>query len=137
MSRSLLVVSVLLLIVTISLAFTRKEDPFKNLKVLPKDITQQQMDSVMDHFSVSLNVDCQFCHVKKKDGEMDYPSDENKHKLIARDMLEMTYAINDKYFDYTGVKRTINTQLMITCYTCHNGEKMPATRPAREEQKKQ
>lgn len=132
MQRSLFVISCLMILVTISLAFTKREDPFKNLKVLPKDITQKQMDSVMDHFSVSLNVDCGFCHVEKPDGEMDFASDGNKHKLIARDMLEMTYAINDKYFDYTGAKRTINTQLMITCYTCHNGQKMPDTEPAKE-----
>lgn len=138
MRRSLLVILVLACLVTISLAFTRREDPYKNLKVLPKNITAKQLDSVMEHFSVSLNVGCDFCHVENKEKtDMDFASDDNKHKLIARDMLEMTYAINDKYFDYTGVKRDINTQLMITCYSCHNGEKMPATHPVKEGIKKQ
>ncbi|MGZ8545031.1 MAG: c-type cytochrome [Flavisolibacter sp.] len=126
MRRSFLVLIGLTVIVFISLAFTRRDDPWKNLKVLPKDITQKQMDSVMDHFTVSLNVDCGFCHVEKG-GDMDYAADDNKHKLIARDMMVMTNEINDKYFDYTGAKRTINTQLMVTCYTCHNGQKMPET----------
>ena len=138
MRRSLLVLMILTSLVTVTLAFTRKDEPFKNLKVLPKNITQKQMDSVMHHFSVSLNVGCDFCHVENKEKtNMDFASDENKHKLIARDMLEMTYAINDRYFDYTGAKRDINTQLMITCYSCHNGAKMPATHPAPQEIKKQ
>jgi hypothetical protein len=138
MSRSMLVVLTLFCLVTVSLAFTSREDPWKNLKVLPKDITQAQMDSVMDHFSKSLNVSCDFCHVENKEkGEMEYESDANKHKLVAREMLEMMYAINDKYFDYTGAKRDINTQLMITCYSCHNGYKVPATQPLPEGVKKQ
>jgi hypothetical protein len=138
MRRSLLVIIVLACLVMISLAFTKREDPFKNLKVLPKNITKDQLDSVMKHFSVSLNVGCDFCHVENKEGtDMDFAADDNKHKLIARDMLEMTYAINDKYFDFTGAKRDINSQLMITCYTCHNGSKMPATHPEPEGIKKQ
>ena len=138
MTRSFLVIMILFCMIIVSLAFSRKEDPFKNLKILPKDITKKQLDSVMDHFSVSLNVGCDFCHVENKEKtDMDFVSDDNKHKLIARDMLEMTYAINDKYFDYTGAKRNLSTQLMITCYTCHNGEKMPATHPVKEGIKKQ
>ena len=138
MRRSVLVIILLTFIVTVSVAFTKRDGLYKNLKILPKDITKKQMDSVMDHFSVSLNVGCDFCHVENSEKtDMDFASDENKHKLIARDMLEMTYAINDKYFDYTGAKRDINTQLMITCFTCHNGAKMPATHPVPEVNKKQ
>ncbi len=131
MRRSVLVVMALAVIVVVTLAFSRKDEPWKNLKVLPKDITQKQMDSVMDHFSVALNVDCGFCHVEKN-GDMDFALDDNKHKLIARDMMNMTNEINDKYFDYTGAKRTITTQLMVTCYTCHNGQKMPAVQKTEE-----
>jgi Photosynthetic reaction centre cytochrome C subunit len=130
MRRSALIILSLACMVWISLAFTRQEDPWKNLKLLPKDITKKQLDSVMDHFSVSLNVGCDYCHAENADKtDMDFASDENKHKLVAREMLEMTYNINDKYFNYTGEVRNINTQLMITCYTCHNGSAMPATHP--------
>lgn len=130
MKRSFLVMIGFIVVVSVSLAFTKDDPPYKNLKVLPKDITKRQMDSVMDHFTASLGVKCNFCHVRNRETkEWDHASDSNKHKLVARDMLEMTYAINDKYFDYTGSKRDLNTQLMITCYTCHNGNKEPLTIP--------
>ena len=123
----------LVCIVAVSLAFTSKDPGYKNLKVLPKDITAKQMDSVMHHFSIALNVGCDFCHVENKaKTDMDYASDDNKHKLIARDMMRMTDDINDKYFNYTGVKRDINTQLMVTCITCHNGQKMPETQSVKK-----
>ena len=129
MKKTLFVTMGLCGLVLASLAFTGKEDPlYKNLKVLPKDITKEQMDSVMHHFTDAMSVKCNFCHVKNAEKtEWDYPSDANKHKLIARDMMKMTNAINDKYFDYTGSKRDLNTRLMVTCYTCHNGKKEPAT----------
>ena len=128
MKKSLLITTAFVAVVTVSLAFTRNDPGYKNLKILPKNITQHQMDSVMDHFSRALNVGCDFCHVENKGkNEMDFASDENKHKLIARDMMTMTNTINDTYFNYTGAQRDINTQLMVTCITCHNGSKMPET----------
>ena len=130
MKKSFLVTLSLIAMITISLAFTRNDPEFKNLKVLPKDITKKQLDSVMHHFTNSLNVKCGFCHIQNKTTkEWDHASDENKHKLVARDMLIMTYEINDKYFDMTGVKRDLNTPLMVTCQTCHNGQKEPETIP--------
>jgi len=130
MKRSLLVVLGFIAIVSVSLAFTKNDYPYKNLKILPKDITEKQMDSVMDHFSRALNVGCDFCHVDNKaKQEMDFASDDNKHKLIARDMMILTNSINDSFFNYTGQKRTITTELMVTCFTCHNGKKMPDAQP--------
>ena len=130
MKKSLFAIVAFMALVFGSLAFTSPEDPYKNLQILPKDITQQQMDSVMEHFSSALNVGCDFCHVENKARqEMDYALDDNKHKLIARKMMIMTNVINDSFFNYTGQKRTITTQLMVTCFTCHNGKKMPETEP--------
>ena len=60
---------------------------------------------------------------------MDFAADDNKHKLVARNMMVMTNKINDKYFDVTGGKKNINAQLMVTCYTCHHGGTEPATQP--------
>ena len=112
------------------LSFRGQQERYKNLRILPQNITEKQMDSVMNHFSAALNVDCGFCHVKNGTGtDWDYPSDDNKHKRIAREMMTMTNAINDQYFNYTGAARTIETQLMVTCATCHNGNKMPETNP--------
>src|SRR5438309_12811 len=106
-----------------SLAFTNYEpEPrFKNLKVLPKNITEHQMDSIMHHFSGSLGVRCNFCHVRiDSTDKWDFAADDNKHKLAAREMMKMMNKINGKYFDVTG-KLTLDTKLMVTCYTCHHG----------------
>src|SRR5215207_11230957 len=122
--------------ITLSLAFTKNDEPlYKNLKVLPKNITKEQMDSVMRHFSASLGVKCNFCHVRREgEDHPDFASDENKHKLVARDMMKMTDKINDKYFDLTGSKKNLNAQLMVTCYTCHHGATDPVTKPPKPQQ---
>jgi hypothetical protein len=122
-----------------SYAFTTIKDPgYKNLKILPKNITEKQMDSVMHHFTASLNVKCNFCHVRTADGKQwDHASDSNKHKLVAREMMKMTNELNDKYFPYSGKAEELSTILTVTCYTCHNGQKEPATRPSRTENAQQ
>jgi galactose-1-phosphate uridylyltransferase len=73
-------------------------------------------------------VRCNFCHVRNDSTKTwDFASDDNKHKLVAREMMTMTNQLNDKYFDMTGGKRDINTKLMVTCYTCHHGKTDPET----------
>ena len=142
MKKSLLVTLGLAGLVVICLAFTNeeprlvKDDPgFKNLKILPKNITKVQLDSVMNHFTASLNVKCNFCHIRNEQtGVWDHASDENKHKLVARDMMKMTENINDKYFDVVGNKKDpLSVRLLVTCYTCHHGEKEPSVDPPARE----
>jgi len=138
MKRTSLVTLGLILMISVSLAFTKDDPYYKNLKVLPKNITKQQMDSVMHHFSNSLGVRCNFCHVRNDSTKTwDFASDENKHKLTAREMMKMMDKINDKFFDVTGGKRVITTQLMVTCYTCHRGSTEPATKPVMQERPQQ
>lgn len=138
MKRTSLVTVGLIAMITVSLAFTKDDPVYKNLKVLPKNITKQQMDSVMHHFSNSLGVRCNFCHMRNDSTKAwDFASDENKHKLAAREMMKMMDKINDKYFDVTAGKRDITTQLMVTCYTCHRGSTEPATRPVMQERPQQ
>ncbi|HZH66611.1 MAG TPA: c-type cytochrome [Flavisolibacter sp.] len=119
--------------IIISYAFTGSKDPgYKNLKILPKNITEQQMDSVMHHFTASLNVKCNFCHVRNEETkEWDHASDANKHKLVAREMMTMTNNLNDKYFPYSGKAENLSSILTVTCFTCHNGQKEPATKAPR------
>lgn len=136
MKKTSLVVFVLVCVVAISSAFTSATDPgYKNLHILPKNITEKQMDSVMHHFSASLNVGCDFCHIKKEvagNEDWDWASDKNKHKLVARDMMRMTNKLNDEYFPYSGKAENMSTILTVTCFTCHNGSKEPETRPKKE-----
>jgi hypothetical protein len=141
MKRSFLVISGFVLMISISLAFTetKHDDPiYKNLKILPKNITKEQMDSVMHHFENSLGVGCGYCHVRNDSTrKTDFVSDANPHKNKAREMMKMMDKINDKYFDVTGAKRSITTQLMVTCYTCHHGAAEPPTIPPKRERPQQ
>ena len=34
----------------------------KNLKVLPQDISDQKLDSIMESYNKALGVNCAFCH---------------------------------------------------------------------------
>lgn len=111
--------------VLLSFAFTRDEPRYKNLKVLPKNINKQQMDSVMKHFAAALGVKCNHCHVFNQEQKaMDFASDANEHKAVARSMVKMTNKLNKKYFDVNAGK-DLNVKLEVTCYTCHNGKAEP------------
>ena len=98
-----------------------KNPNFTNLKILPKDISDDDLKDVMREFNMALGVKCNFCHAEGKDGKLDFASDENKHKNIARDMMKMTKGINKKYFKITDPKA-----FEVNCVTCHNGSKHPA-----------
>ncbi len=113
--------------VSLSFMVTGDEPQYKNLKVLPKNITKPQMDSAMKNFTVALGVKCNFCHVRLADEQKtwDFAADGNKHKNIARQMMRMTATINKKYFDVKNSKE-LTADLEVTCYTCHNGKAHPA-----------
>jgi len=130
MRKTWIITACFVALVSMSFAVTKDEPAYKNLKVLSKKTTKTEMDSVMKHFTVSLGVKCNFCHVRPADNkEWDFPSDANKHKLVAREMMKMTSKINKKYFDVTENKGA-HTALMVSCYTCHNGKAEPAVNPA-------
>lgn len=134
MQRTTFVTLGFLFMVLASMAFTKDDPGYKNLQILPKDITRQQMDSVMHHFTDALNVRCSFCHVRNDSANRwDFASDANPHKNKAREMMKLTDKINDDYFNYTGEERTITTQLMVTCYTCHHGSTDPAVKAPKKE----
>lgn len=131
MKKSIGVIIGFISLVMVSLAFTAAEEPhYKNLKVLPKNTNKKQMDSIMHHFSQSLGVKCNFCHVfNQEQKSMDFASDANEHKGVARMMMKMTNGINKRYFHIKDVKN-LSTKLEVTCYTCHNGKEEPAHVPA-------
>lgn len=102
-----------------------KNEKFKNLQVLPKNITEDSLDKVMDGFTVSLGVDCKYCHVRdKKADSIIYDIDDKPEKEIARNMMRMTMDINKKYFQFNETVTAQQVQA-VTCYTCHRGEPMP------------
>jgi hypothetical protein len=105
----------------------------RNLTVLPKDISDQKLDSIMQSYNIALGVKCDFCHAPKKGfyvklngvtDTLDFASDENSMKANARDMMRMTIEINTKhfYFDKNVKPEYLN---VISCKTCHRGEPFP------------
>ena len=111
-------------LVTMISAGLPSQTKFINLKILPKNISEAELDKVMDDFKIALGVDCNYCHTKKTTvDELDFASDKKSEKEIARKMMLMTTNINKKYFDFNKAKSNIQA---ITCYTCHRGDPRPA-----------
>jgi hypothetical protein len=129
MKRILSVIVCFIALILMSFAVTKDEPTYKNLKVLPKNINKKQMDSVMHHFTSSLGVKCNYCHQYNAEQKaMDFASDANEKKGVARDMLKMMHKLNKKYFNVNDSKN-LTAKLEITCYSCHNGKANPATQP--------
>lgn len=98
-------------------------DKFTNLKVLPKDISKQELQSTMRGFAFALGVRCEHCHVEKKapDKGLDFAADDKDEKKTARVMLQMVAAINHDYI--SKVPKTAPIQ--VQCVTCHHGLTQP------------
>ena len=105
---------------------------YKNLKVLPKDISKADLDKVMDNFKTALGVKCSFCHAPSADTSVHHPdfaSDAKPEKDIARYMMKITTKINKKFFKDN---KNPEGQMVpaVTCMTCHHGSEHP-TPPAK------
>ncbi|MBK8611002.1 MAG: c-type cytochrome [Chitinophagaceae bacterium] len=100
-------------------------DKFKNLQVLPKDITEDSLDKIMDRFTVDLGVDCKYCHERdKKADSLIFESDNKPEKEIARKMMLMTADLNKNYFQFNEEVNAAQVQA-VTCFTCHKGTQIP------------
>ena len=101
--------------------------PLKNLQVLPKDTTREQIFPIMKSFSQSLGVRCTHCHVGEEGKPLstfDFASDAKREKLVARSMLQMVHKINAEEFGVKDIK-----DVKVTCFTCHRGAVKPLTVP--------
>jgi Photosynthetic reaction centre cytochrome C subunit. len=101
MKKSLLIILGCIISVILFQAFTTSsnEPHWKNLKILPQDISQHDLDTVMHHFTAALGVKCNFCHVRNEDQKkMDFASDDKPEKNIARKMMSMAIDLNKNYF---------------------------------------
>jgi len=100
-------------------------EPFNNLKVLPDNISRNDLRKLMRQFTGDLGVECEFCHaaadpVTKRE---DRASDANPTKETARYMIQMTDDLNTRYLEQLPDRRYADP---ITCGTCHRGEKHPS-----------
>lgn len=120
--RKFLVISSLSVLIIAALAATKPaaDHTFKNLKVLPKNISEKALDSIMHDISRDLGVKCNFCHVRTEDRKWDFASDKKGEKEIARDMMRMTIKINKKFFHVKKPAIGDNVSV-VTCFTCHHG----------------
>jgi hypothetical protein len=144
MKKSIIVVTICFLCVLSFQAFTTLHQPrFQNLQILPKDISKDALDSVMHHFSVSLGVRCNYCHVSNEETrKMDFAKDDKPEKLVARKMMLMTIDINKNHFQKMVDAMDSGKMVMpadtsaysymlkyVTCYTCHRGNTHPENDP--------
>lgn len=116
----------------ISATLPRQEEPkWKNLKVIPKNTDEDQMERIMYKFDKQLGVTCVYCHPFTKPNifpkEVDFVTDEKREKVIARKMMMMTDKLNKKYFNYKNnySLESLNKPMGISCNTCHRGIPKP------------
>jgi hypothetical protein len=96
-----------------------------NLKVLPKEMSGDDVDRLMHRYQQYLGVPCGYCHEENpQTKEIDCASDENPIKETARFMISMTSDINNKYLAQLGDRRYADP---LTCGTCHRGQVQPPT----------
>lgn len=102
----------------------------KNLKVLPKNISHDELEKVMHDWDTALGVRCNFCHARNTEtNKMDFASDAKPEKNMAREMMKMTAKINKKYFKMDDDKgkgdHKDDMMAAISCMTCHHGSAHP------------
>jgi hypothetical protein len=94
-----------------------------NLTVLPKSMSAADIIQVMVSYTQELGVQCAFCHVENpQTQQVDFASDENPRKQIARVMIGMLSDINNKYLPQVGDRRYAAP---ISCGNCHQGQTYP------------
>lgn len=92
-----------------------------NVKVLT-GLYAQQFQEEMNLIVQGLGVTCNTCHVRGN-----FASEEKSIKQKARQMLEMTKALNKQYFPDYKPKEGESVLGRVTCFTCHKGEQTPKT----------
>jgi hypothetical protein len=136
-SKRIYTLLALTIFVTLGVAFTTADAGYKNLKVLNKNISHEELGKVMHDFNDALGVKCDFCHAPSKEpgGHPDFASDEKGEKKIAREMMKMTNKINKKFFHGKTKLGDKDALLAVGCATCHHGSPHPEFE--KEEEQKQ
>jgi Photosynthetic reaction centre cytochrome C subunit len=94
-----------------------------NLKVLPKDTSTDELNTLMYQYQRYLGQPCTFCHAENPETkQIDFASDDNPMKNTARTMIRMTTDLNTKYLAQLGDRRYAAP---FTCGNCHRGQIQP------------
>ena len=98
-----------------------------NLRVLPKDLTGQEVHDIMEQWAGSLGTRCNSCHVEDSENvaldghsRLNFADDSKPMKAVARLMYRMTEEINNNY-----IAKVEGSSILVTCGTCHRGEVSP------------
>jgi len=98
-----------------------------NLKVLPKNLTGQQVHEIMENWEGSLGAHCNTCHAPDPTNigpngrpRLNFADDSKPQKSTARLMYKMTEDINGNY-----ISMVENSGAPVTCGTCHRGHLGP------------
>jgi Photosynthetic reaction centre cytochrome C subunit len=124
--KKILILVLLTAFVVVSVAAVNAPKQRRNLKILPQDISEAKLDSIMESYNKALGVKCEFCHAKAKanPAELDFAADTEPMKANARKMMEMTIELNKKWFYFTKEVEPVYLTT-VTCITCHRGEAFP------------
>jgi len=98
-----------------------------NLKVLPKNLTGEQVHDIMEKWEGSLGAKCSTCHTADPNNigpngrpRLNFADDSKPEKATARLMFKMTEDINKNY-----VSMVDSSGAPVTCGTCHRGHLGP------------
>lgn len=100
-------------------------DSLVNTKVIPHKTPVTEVLGMMRNISGDLGVRCTFCHVGKEGAPIasfDFPSDEKRNKLVARQMMLMLAEVNRRV---DTLPERPSPKLTATCGTCHRGVSRP------------
>jgi hypothetical protein len=101
----------------------------KNLQVLPKDFTGQQVHETMEGWAGSLGVHCDTCHAADPSGpgpngrpRLKFEDDSKPEKQMARIMYTMLEDMKKNYIAKVAAMDKMDTPAApLTCGTCHRG----------------
>jgi len=97
-----------------------------NLKVLPKDLTGEQVHEIMEKWAGELGTGCKTCHAASKElgpngkPQLNFADDSKEEKRTARVMFKMTEEINASY-----ISKIDSSGDPVTCGTCHRAHLGP------------
>lgn len=100
------------------------DDP-KNLKVLPENISTDELRQTMRGFAMGTGNRCSACHVGEVEADLstyDFSLDEKENKAKAREMIKLVAEINASLAKAFPESSDL---VQVTCATCHRGQSKP------------
>jgi outer membrane lipoprotein-sorting protein len=93
---------------------------FKNVQEL-KGIPVDEFLDTMGMFAASTGMNCTDCHISESGGSWARYADDNQLKRTTRGMIALVNSIN---------KNNFGGRTVLTCYSCHNGNRRPKLIPS-------